>query len=110
MPQYAILIYERETPGGMADIPPEVLAAHGRVEGLIAASGGTLIAGYATEPTSMTRSRRGPVVTEGPFVESKEAMSGFFVVEARDLNHAVEISGFVPVMDGGVEVRPLLGG
>lgn len=110
MPHYAILIYERETPGGMADLPPEVLAAHGRVEALITASGGTLIAGYATEPDSMTRSRRGPVVTDGPFVTGEQAMAGFLVVEARDLGHAVEIGGFVPVLDGGVEVRPLLGG
>ena len=36
MAQYAILIYERETPGGAADIPPEVMAAHEALPGKIA--------------------------------------------------------------------------
>ncbi|QRP48183.1 YciI family protein [Amycolatopsis sp. FDAARGOS 1241] len=109
MPHYAILIYERETPGGVADLPPEVLEAHARVESRIADTGGALIAGYATEPSAKTRSLRGSAVTEGPFAVSPEAMAGFFIVEARDLDHAVQIGTFVPVLDGGVEVRPLLG-
>ncbi|MEV4600774.1 YciI family protein [Amycolatopsis sp. NPDC049253] len=110
MPHYAILIYERETPGGVADLPPELLEEHARVEDRITASGGTLIAGYATQPAAMTRSLRGASVTPGAFAVSPEAMAGFFIVDARDLDHAVEIGGFVPVLDGGVEVRPLLGG
>ncbi|MDQ7806761.1 YciI family protein [Amycolatopsis sp. A133] len=109
MAQYAILIFERETPGGIADIPPEVLEAHGRVEGRVAESGGKLVAGYATQPTAEARSLRGGKVTDGPFIESKEALAGFFVVDARDLDHALEIASFVPIMDGGVEVRPLMG-
>ncbi|HWD04735.1 MAG TPA: YciI family protein [Amycolatopsis sp.] len=109
MPHYAILVYERERSGGTADLPPEVLEAHARVESRIVESGGTLIAGYATEPPEQTRSLRGPAVTEGPFAVSPEAMAGLLIVEARDLDHAVRIGSFVPVLDGGIEVRPLLG-
>ncbi|MGX7827303.1 YciI family protein [Actinokineospora sp. 24-640] len=110
MPQFAILIYERETPNGMADMPPEVMEAHGNVEGLVKESGGSVVAGFATEQTKLARSIRGEDVTTGAFhADNKQHLSGFFVVEARDIDHAVEIGKFVPIMDGGVEVRPLLG-
>jgi hypothetical protein len=109
MPQYAIMLFERETPGGPADIPPEVLEAHGRVPEQVEQLGAKIVAAYATQPTDTATSIRGDLVTDGPFIESKEAMAGFFVVEARDLDQAIEIGKFVPIIDGGVEVRPLLG-
>jgi hypothetical protein len=109
MSQFAILIFERELPGGMADMPPEVLEAHGQVEGKVKASGGSIVHAHATQPSNTAKAVRGPDVTDGPFAAGEQTLSGFFVVEARDIDHAVEIAGFVPIMDGGVEVRPLLG-
>jgi len=54
---------------------------------------------------------RGPkkVVTDGPYVEAKDLVLGFIVVEARDLAQAVELSAGCPMLDGGgsVEVRPV---
>jgi hypothetical protein len=49
-------------------------------------------------------------VTDGPFVETKEALNGIYVVEARDLDHAVEIAKLcpAPAPGGGVEVRPVV--
>jgi hypothetical protein len=49
------------------------------------------------------------VVTDGPFVEAKDLVLGFIVVEARDLAHAVELSTGCPMLDGGgsVEIRPV---
>jgi hypothetical protein len=108
MAQYAILLFERETPNGAADIPPEIMEAHGQVPAKVEASGGKLLHGWATQPTTTSTSIRGDVVTDGPFIESKEALAGFFVVEARDLDHALAIGKMVPIVDGGVEVRPLL--
>ncbi|GAA3071593.1 YciI family protein [Streptosporangium carneum] len=110
MPQYAILIYERETPNGVADLPPEVLEAHMRVPERVEELGGKILNAHATQPTSTATTIRGDVITDGPFIESKEAMAGFFVVEARDLDHAVAIGRLVPIVSGGVEVRPLLAG
>jgi hypothetical protein len=50
------------------------------------------------------------VVTDGPFIEAKEVVAGFFVLEARDLDHAIEIARTNPATwRGGVEIRPLLG-
>jgi hypothetical protein len=109
MAQYAVLIFERETPGGVADIPPEVLEAHGALPDRIAEAGGRTVAGLALEPTSTATAIRGDLITDGPFIESKEALGGVFVIEARDLDHAIELARMTPIVDGGVEVRPLLG-
>ena len=109
MTQYAVLIWERETPGGMADIPPEVMEAHMHLPERIAEHGGRSVAGLALEPTSMSTAIRGEVVTDGPFIETKEALAGVFVIEARDLDHAIALAKMTPIVDGGVEVRPLLG-
>jgi hypothetical protein len=109
MAQYAVLIWERETPGGVADIPPEVLEAHGNLPDRIKEAGGRTVAGMALEPNATATSIRGDVTTDGPFIETKEALAGIFVIEARDLDHALELARMTPIMDGGVEVRPLLG-
>lgn len=51
-----------------------------------------------------------PVVTDGPFAETKEAVGGFDLIEAASLEEAVEIAGRHPVAQSGtVEVRPLGG-
>jgi hypothetical protein len=109
MAQYAVMIFERETPGGVEDIPPEVMEAHGALPGRIAEAGGRVVAGMALEQTGTATSIRGGVLTDGPFVESKEALAGVFVIEARDLDHALELARMTPIVDGGVEVRPLIG-
>jgi hypothetical protein len=49
------------------------------------------------------------MVTDGPFLESKEVIAGFFVVETTGLDQAIAIGKLLPIMDGAVEVRPLLG-
>lgn len=109
MAQYAILIYERETPGGVADVPPEVMAAHEALPGKIAEQGGREVGGLALEPTATATSIRGGVVTDGPFIETKEALAGVTIIEARDLDHAIALAKLTPIVDGGVEVRPLIG-
>ncbi|WP_242891719.1 YciI family protein [Actinomadura litoris] len=111
MPQYAILIYEAELPGGAADIPPEVMEANLAAGERIAEMGARVVHEQALEPGSATRTiRKGGLVTDGPFIESKEVIAGFFVVEAADLDQAVAIGRLLPIMDGAVEVRPLLTG
>ena len=49
------------------------------------------------------------VVTDGPFVEAKEIVGGYLIVNAKDINEAVEISKGCPVLevDGKIEVRPI---
>ncbi len=47
-------------------------------------------------------------VTDGPFAETKEQLTGFYLVEARDLNEAIRIAaGIPPARVGSIEVRPV---
>src|SRR5262245_869688 len=49
-------------------------------------------------------------ITDGPYVEAKDLVLGFIVIQARDLAHAVELAGGCPMLegDGSVEVRPVM--
>lgn len=49
------------------------------------------------------------VVTDGPFLEAKDMVLGFMIVEARDIAHAAEIAGGCPMLEGegSVEIRPV---
>ena len=52
------------------------------------------------------------LTTDGPFVAVKEALGGYLVFEADDLDAAIELAGRIPAarMGGAVEVRPIVGG
>ncbi len=70
------------------------------------------IASEALQPVSTAttvRVRNGKVsVTDGPFAETKEQLSGFYLVEARDLNEAIQLAASMPpARVGSVEVRPV---
>jgi hypothetical protein len=111
MPQYAILIYEKELPGGVADIPADVMAANIAAGEKIAAMGVTVVHEHGMQPAATARTiHRDGLVTDGPFIESKEVIAGFFVIEADDLDTALAVGRLLPIMDGAVEVRPLLAG
>jgi len=106
MPQYVILIFEA-TPADQ--LPPEILEAHREVDRLMEEAGGKILAGIALQDASTATSIRGDLLTDGPFIETKEGLAGATVIEARDLDHALELAKLVPIHEGGVEVRPLLG-
>jgi hypothetical protein len=110
MAQYAILIYEAESgyAAGGEEVRKQVSEAHGRFAGQVGANGGKILGGEALEPTATATSIRGDVVTDGPFAETKEALGGFYLIEARDLDHAIEIARLCPARFGGVEVRPVM--
>jgi hypothetical protein len=109
MPQYAVLIYEKELPGGVADIPPEVMEANISAGEKIAALGVRVVHEQGLQPAVSARTiHKNGLVTDGPFLETKEVLAGFFVVEAPDLDTALAVGKLLPIMDGAVEVRPLL--
>ena len=63
------------------------------------------------EVTTTVRVEDGDVVTtDGPFVETKEILGGFYMFEADDLDAALEVAARIPAarMGGAVEVRPLV--
>lgn len=76
------------------------------------AKGGKLLAGEALLPvhTATTlRVRNGKLTTtDGPFAETKEQLGGFYLIEANDLNDAIQIAARIPsARIGSIEVRPV---
>ncbi|WP_218108495.1 YciI family protein [Actinacidiphila rubida] len=79
-------------------------------------AGGAVLASGELEPaTTATSLRAGsggrPAITDGPFLESKEVLGGFYLLEARDLDEAIALSGGLAEVahdHSGVEVRPLV--
>jgi hypothetical protein len=68
--------------------------------------------GNALQPTSTATSLRRDatgelVVTDGAFAETKEALGGYYLIEAADLDEALAVAQQVPAPFGGVEVRPI---
>jgi hypothetical protein len=61
-------------------------------------------------PTAITvRVRNGAVsITDGPFAETKEQLGGYFLIEARELNDAIQVASRIPsARTGSIEVRPI---
>jgi hypothetical protein len=108
--KYLILIYENEE--AYIDSSPETwqtaMEAHGRFAEQVAAAGGTILGGEALQPTTTATTIRGDIVTDGPFAETKEALGGFYLVEASDLDQALAFGKLCPAPYGGVEVRPIM--
>jgi hypothetical protein len=110
MAKYLILIYEDEK--AYIDPAPGVwestMEAHTRFAGQVGEKGGQLLGGDALQPTMTATSIRGDVVTDGPFAETKEALGGYYLIEASDLDQALDIAKLCPAAFGGVEVRPVM--
>lgn len=104
--KYLCLVYAEERKLESVD-DAECLASAQR-----AAASGHSIAAEALQPvhTATTlRVRDGKVsITDGPFAETKEQLTGFYLIESRDLNEALEIAAGIPAARVGcVEVRPI---
>jgi hypothetical protein len=111
MTQYMILIYEDEAAYEAAspEVLGEVMQAHNEFAAQVEQHGAKLLGGEALQPTSTATSvRAGSEVTDGPFVETKEALGGFYLLEAPDLDTALAIGKLCPARFGGVEVRPVM--
>lgn len=65
---------------------------------------------YPTSTATSVRVREGKrLVTDGPFAEVREQLGGYFLVDAKDLDEALEIAGRIPgARNGTVEVRPVI--
>ncbi len=63
----------------------------------------------SVQTATTVRKRNGKVlITDGPFAETKEQLAGFYLIDARDLNEAIQIAANVPAARvGSVEVRPV---
>ncbi|MFD2091149.1 YciI family protein [Blastococcus deserti] len=111
MSQYMILIYEDEAAyeNASPEVLGEVMQAHTDFAAQVEQHGAKLLGGEALQPTGTATSvRGGGEVTDGPFVETKEALGGFYLLEAPDLDAALTVAKLCPARFGGVEVRPVM--
>lgn len=110
MAQYAVLIYTRDSAHRPGAAPADTAACDAHADELT--RGGSLVMAYALTPRDMATSIRDGAITDGPFIDSKEVIAGFYVIEAPDLDAALAIARTNPVVrdGGGVEVRPVAGG
>jgi hypothetical protein len=112
--RYMALIYSEEQ--DPATVPPEqwqeIMDAYNAFTA-DARAAGVMLASDALQPTSMAttvRVRDGKTLTtDGPFAETREALGGFYLFEANDLDEAIEWAAKLPgSWFGSVEVRPVM--
>ena len=111
--RYLCLIYSNEkdlsamSKSEMDGLMQEYFAFTGDIQ-----KSGHHLGGEALQPVqtaTTVRVRNGKVsTTDGPFAETKEQLGGFYMIEARDLNDAIQVAARIPSSrTGSVEVRPI---
>jgi hypothetical protein len=112
MSEYLLLIYgdEQAYAEGGQGLMDEVMKGHNDFG---SAYGEKIVGGNALQTvdtaTSIRKDAKGSfTVTDGPFVETKEALGGYYLVEAKDLDEAIEMAKAIPAPGGGLEVRPVM--
>jgi hypothetical protein len=110
--QYLVLIYsdEKEWERAGPEISEIVVKEHRNFQ---ERNTGAVLGGHALEPTSTATTLRRDTsgafaITDGPFAETKEALGGYYLIEAADLDEALAVAKQVPAPFGGVEVRPIV--
>jgi hypothetical protein len=114
--QYVILIYQGTTPlpgtpqwDALSEVEQKaVYADYGALNQTPGVTPGLPLGPVENATTVQVKDGK-PLVTDGPFVGTKEAIGGYFVVEADDLDVALEIAARIPAarLGGAIEVRPV---
>ena len=109
--QYALLIYTK--PGTYDSLSPAEREALSHEYFALRDEPG-MLGGAALQPVTTATTIRladgKPLVTDGPFADTKEVFGGFYLLEADDLDQASEMAARIPVLrlGGTVEIRPLM--
>jgi hypothetical protein len=117
MAKYLLLIYGDQQ--AWAEMEPEerqrIEAGHRRFS---AAAGAAVYGGHELAPPGTATSLRGPrngdrpEITDAPFVESKEVIGGFYLIDVADLDEAIRLAALLPetaaTYESGVEIRPVI--
>jgi len=109
--RYLLLIYTEEQLEASPDAMAAEFEAYARFTNEVR-DRGIYEAGEALRPTSTAttvRVRDGQTVTtDGPFAETKEALGGFYMVDATDLDDAIQLAAKIPgAKHGSIEIRPI---
>ena len=115
--RYLVLIYDENTANPSTE-PPDpavwgaVMEEYNNYSQMLR-DRGAYVAGEALQPVTTAttvRVRDGKTMTtDGPFAETKEALGGFYLIEAKDLDEALALGGACPgAKFGSIEVRPIV--
>lgn len=111
--KYLCLIYDDETRAGKMsnDDRNQMMVDYGSYTKDIQASG-HYVGGNPLQPTTTgttVRVRGGKIsTTDGPYAETKEQLVGYYLIEAKDLNEAIQVGSRIPgARSGAIEVRPV---
>jgi hypothetical protein len=115
MAKYLILIYGDDQKWA-AMSPQEQQELDEGHRAFQAAAGSAIVGGHQLEPAPTATSLRTDAAgrattTDGPFLETKEALGGYYVLEASDLDEAIALASRLPEVSGGhsgVEIRPVV--
>lgn len=108
MPKYGVFVIS-PAPADPMSITPEYLEMLNAYPAQVVELGGTIVTGFAFQPSPTARAIRGNAHQDGPLLTAGDLVAaGFYVLEAPDLDTAVRIASLNPATrDGAVEVRPL---
>lgn len=111
--QYLVLIYSQEPTEAPDPAQISTVMEQYNAYTQMLRDRGAYVHGEALQPTSTAttvRVRDGQTMTtDGPFAETKEALGGFYLVEAKDLDEALALGGACPGAKwGSIEVRPVV--
>jgi hypothetical protein len=110
--QYALLIYTK--PGTVESLSPAEREALS-VEYYALRDEPGVLGGAGLQPVTTATTVRladgKPLVTDGPFADTKEVFGGYYVYEADNLDQAIEMASRIPAirLGGTIEVRPVMG-
>jgi hypothetical protein len=112
MARYVVLIHGDEQKWAAMD-EEELERLRAGHRDLVAAAGGAVLSTHELEPASTARTLRAdaagrPAVTDGPFLETTEAIGGFYVIEAADFEEVTRLAARLheaSASHGGVEIR-----
>jgi hypothetical protein len=111
--RYILQIYSNEAPGQFQQLPEDeqraILGEYMAISSAPGVTGGDQLQPATTATTVRVQDGR-TLTTDGPFAETKEALGGYYLFEADDLDAAIEMAARVPAarLGGAVEVRPLV--
>jgi hypothetical protein len=112
MPMYIALTYTRDVDWTQPQYSEETkdYTEFGEAAAAVIRGGHALYPTATATTVRVTGGKGGDVVTtDGPYAETKEALTGFYVLECADLEEAVAVAAKIPAAwDGAVEVRPVI--
>lgn len=112
MAQYMFLLFDSEEwyDELTADNWQSTMKLHTAFSEAVEAAGASILGGAALErSTTASTIKQGdgePLITDGPFIETKEALGGFYLLECKDLDQALALAKLCP--SNNIEVRPVM--